>query len=118
MIIALDFDDTYNKSPMLWDTLIENAQDQGHEIILATYRHETLDSDPLIDELIEWGIPCYFTDGKAKRPFLLGLGIKVDVWIDDNPFSITQDSAWTHDSPELHAWREANLLKTARLDVA
>lgn len=112
MLIALDFDETYNKDPVLWDEFISTANALGSKVILATYRHETLDPDPLIDELKKW-IDCYFTDGKAKRPFLEALGIKVDVWIDDNPFSITQDSAWKHDSPELHAWREANILKVS-----
>lgn len=115
MIIALDFDETYNKDSDFWIDFIVLAENFGHKVIMATYRHETLDPDPLIDELIEGDIECYFTDGKAKRPFLKDLGIEVDIWIDDNPFSITQDSAWKHDSPELHAWREANKLK---LEVA
>lgn len=118
MIIALDFDDTYNKDPDTWDIIIDILDKRGHGVLMATYRHEELDYDPLFERLHDKDIRVTFTDGKAKRPFLEALGIKVDVWIDDNPFSITQDSAWTHDSPELHAWREANLLKTARLDVA
>lgn len=111
MIIALDFDETYTLDPDFWDEFICHSEAGGHKVILATYRHETLDADPLLDHLKDWEIECYFTDGKAKRPFLKDLGIEVDVWIDDNPFSITQDSAWKHDSPELHAWREANKLK-------
>jgi hypothetical protein len=118
MIIALDFDDTYNRDPDMWDGVIKCINNHDNSVLLATYGHPVLDYDPLFDRLSDLGVECFFTDGKAKRPFLRDLGIYVDVWIDDNPFSITQDSAWTHDSPELHAWREANSLKTARLDVA
>jgi hypothetical protein len=107
MIVALDFDDTYNLDPEFWSSFIDLAENKGHQVILATYRHETLDWDPLMEDLGK-RIQMFFTDGKAKRPFLKDLGLEVDIWIDDNPFSITQDSAWKHDSPELHAWREAN----------
>lgn len=108
MIIALDFDKTYNIAPSFWDTFISMSKAGGHEVILATYRHEKYDWDPLMDDL---DIPMYFTDGKAKRPFLEELGINVDIWIDDNPYSIIDDSAWAPNSPELHAWRVENQKK-------
>ena len=116
MIIALDFDETYTKDPMLWNYLILGVNHdklKANKIIMATYRHEKLDYDPLFEILRVLGVDCYFTDGKAKKPFLQNLGIEVDIWIDDNPLSIMQDSAWKHDSPELHAWREENKKKTA-----
>lgn len=105
MRIALDFDKTYNIAPDFWDTFINMSQESGHEVILATYRHKEYDWDPLLDDL---DIPMYFTDGKAKKPFLEELGITVDIWIDDNPYSVIDDSAWLPDSPELHAWRVEN----------
>lgn len=107
MRIALDFDKTYNIAPKFWDNFIDISVGNGFEVILATYRHPTEDWDPLMDDL-QKKIPLYFTDGKAKKPFLEALGIEVDVWVDDNPKSITDDSAWAPESPELHAWREAN----------
>lgn len=105
MRLALDFDATYTLQPVFWDEFIELAERAGNEVILATYRHEVHDAHPLIDAL---QIPVYFTDGKAKKPFLEALGVVVDVWIDDRPMTIIEDSAWGQDSPELAAWREAN----------
>ncbi len=105
MRLALDFDATYTLDPCFWDDFIGTAATYGHEVILATYRHEIHDAHPLIDDL---DIPVYFTDGKAKKPFLEALGITVDVWIDDRPMTIIEDSAWGQDSPELAAWRDAN----------
>ena len=111
MIIALDFDKTYNAAPSMWDDIISTMEDYGHKVIIATYRHPVEDYDPLFDDL---DIDKYFTDGKAKKPFLEALGIKVDIWIDDNVHSIIDDSAWSNDSPELHAWRLEN---KARLET-
>ena len=108
MIFALDFDETYNLDPLLFDNLISVFQQYGHQVILATYRHPELDYDPLFLRLEKQGVKLYCTDGKAKKPFLEALGISVAIWIDDNPNSITLDSAWKHDSPELHAWRIKN----------
>lgn len=114
MRIALDFDKTYDKAPKFWDTFIDNCHGNGFEVILATYRHPTEDWDPLMDDL-QKKIPLYFTDGKAKRPFLENLGVTVDIWIDDNPHSIVDDSAWAPNSPELHAWRIANKTRLEEL---
>lgn len=105
MIIALDFDETYNLDPVVFDQIIAVFQQAGHQVILATYRHQTIDYDPLFLRLERQGVKLYCTDGKAKKPFLEALGVNVSIWIDDNPKSILQDSAWKADSPELHAWR-------------
>lgn len=108
MIIALDFDETYNARPDMFDDLIEVLlMYKDTQIILVTYRHSELDYDPLFQHLIDvMGVPVYCTDGKAKKKYMEDLGINVDIWIDDNPRSVLEDSAWKHDSPELHAWRE------------
>ena len=111
MIIALDFDKTYDSDPDTFNYLIDTFQAMRHEVILATYRHPEYDYHPLFADLEDMGVEIYCTDGKAKKPFLEKLGISVDIWIDDNPNSITQDSAWAPDSPELHAWREEQKAK-------
>lgn len=113
MIIAYDFDETYNKYPSFFDDVLDVALSWGHTVILATYRHPVEDYDPLFERLETLGVKIYCTDGKAKKPWLEERGIKVDIWIDDNPKSIIEDSAWKHDSPELHAWREENKKKSA-----
>lgn len=111
MTIALDFDETYNRNPWMWDRVIDTMRNNGQLVVLATYRHPVEDYDPLFDRLKQNNVVVIFTDGKAKKPFLEAIGIKVDVWIDDNPKSILEDSAWGKDSPELRAWREANKVK-------
>ena len=113
LIIALDYDETFTTDPVAWGLVAMLLEKAGHNVILVTYRHEELDAAPLLDAIKQAGIDCYFTDGKAKGKFMEDLGIKVDIWIDDNPKSVLEDSAWKHDSPELHAWREENKKKVA-----
>lgn len=105
MLLALDFDETYTKAPSFWDDFTAMARDQGHEVIMATYRHPVADWHPLMEDI---DMEIYFTDGKAKKPFLAERDVHPDIWIDDRPLTVVEDSAWGQDSPELAAWREAN----------
>lgn len=112
MNVAIDFDGTYNAAPYTFDDVITTFRLAGYNPIIVTYRHEEYDPDPLLNHIAEdHKIPIYYTDGKAKGPFMEALGIKVDIWIEDNPKAVYEDSAWQHDSPELHAWREENKAK-------
>jgi hypothetical protein len=110
MIIALDYDETYTADKDLWDEFISQSVHRGHEVVLATYRHPVHDYNTDFDHLKNMAIKCYFTDGKAKKQFLEDLGVTVNVWIDDRPKTVYEDSAWGVDSPELHAWRKDNEL--------
>ena len=40
VIIALDYDDTYDCDPLFWDQLIAAAARCGHTVIVVTMRHE------------------------------------------------------------------------------
>lgn len=111
MIIAIDFDETYNRAPVCFGDIIDTLWAWSHTVYIVTYRHQILDPDPLLDLLEKDGVKIIYTDGKAKDKFCKDLGITVDIWIEDNPRAVYEDSAWKHDSPELHAWREQNKLK-------
>ena len=80
MIIALDYDKTYTADPAMWSDFIQLAQDYGHEVKIVTmrYPHEIIDSPPLA---------VVYTSRKAK-----GTAFKADIWIDDSPAWIFQDS--------------------------
>jgi hypothetical protein len=109
MIIALDFDQTYTLDPPAWDAFIKEMSFWDATIHIVTVRHEYWDAHPLLDRLEdEFNLKVFFTDGRAKKEFMEGLGIKIDVWIDDRPQTITSNSSWPHESAELRAWREEN----------
>lgn len=90
MKILLDHDGTYSLDPQSWDAFIFWFKFKGHEIYMVTSR---CDNDPLpdYDYLKVAGIPIYYTNYMGKRQFMEDLGIKIDVYIDDNPKYIDED---------------------------
>lgn len=86
MIIAIDYDETYDMDSHFWESFVQMAEVRGHKVICVTCRalppgsadpHERVPS-----------FPVYCTANQQKRPFMEALGIHVDVWIDDFPESI------------------------------
>jgi hypothetical protein len=79
---ALDFDHCYTLHPKYWDNWILQTEAWGNCVFIVTYRQP---SHPLEKK---FDIPVYYTDHVAKREFMAAKGIKIDIWIDDNPASI------------------------------
>ncbi len=80
MIIALDYDKTYTADPDLWEAFVGLAKARGHEVKICTMRRpdEAIQNPP---------VEVIYTSRKAK-----GLAMHADIWIDDNPIWIYQDS--------------------------
>lgn len=90
MLIAIDYDGTYTADPKLWQMFIEKAIASGHQVICATMRYECeVDSMCSILKSLVQVVP---TKRAAKLPFLKAKGIEPDIWIDDNPLWIYNDS--------------------------
>lgn len=87
MIIALDYDETYTRDPVLWNSFIHEAMERGHTVYCVTLR-----SDRQMDEVNgtvgyiighDHCIPC---NGNGKRDTMWHKhDLIVDVWIDDSP---------------------------------
>ena len=104
MQIALDYDHTYTADPRFWDLFIKSAQRAGHDVRIVTVRNPSFDMTPRLDRL-RHEVPIIWTSGVAKRWHCLhfGEGFVPDIWIDDKPESILQNSTT---SPEaLAEWR-------------
>ena len=86
MKIALDYDDTYTRDPLLWNWIVTEARLRGHDVYCVTAR-----SDRQIDEVEQTlGLvlaPDHIiaTGHQPKRRFTQDMGIMIDVWIDDSP---------------------------------
>lgn len=108
MRIALDYDATYTLDPPFWDVIIFLSKTFGHEICLLTFRDDRFDwTDDMTHLEKEMGIPVYCTRGIAKKFWAEHFGPgKIDVWFDDNPHSIIQNSSFAPDA--LAKWRETN----------
>lgn len=105
--IALDYDGTFSADPAFWVDFIENARKAGHEVRIVTFRSEEHDWCDHFDELSSWmGVTIHCTDGKAKKYFCSTIGWIPDIWIDDKPETVYDDSAMAEGSPELLAWRK------------
>jgi hypothetical protein len=89
MNIGLDFHDTYTKDPIFWDQVIFLAQRYDHEVYVVTAAAEGEDED-----VYDVPVPLeqiFFTARNAKHQFMKAEGIKIDVWIDNEPEFIKED---------------------------
>lgn len=90
MNIGLDYDDTYSADPELWDAFIDRSIARKHAVYLVTCRRDTPENR---EDVYVSGIAVHrhiFTGLAAKKWFCEELGIKIDVWIDNNPESIVR----------------------------
>lgn len=101
MKIALDYDDTYTLNRALWLDFINLLKlYPDTDIRIVTIRHPQLDK--ITDGLLD--IPIIYTSGMAKKWYLINHGDwSPDVWIEDRPELILENSA--KDREWLKHWR-------------
>lgn len=93
MLIALDFDGTYTADPEMWDAFIKNAQERGHEVIVATMRYKETESDYVEMCVGNKVNAIVYTNRKAKKSAVRKqTGKDPDIWIDDNPEWLFEDA--------------------------
>lgn len=90
MNIGLDYDDTYTRDPLMWDKVCTYMRNRGHKIYLVTWRFES-EAQELFKHFASILDGVYPTGRKAKEKFMYDQGIRIDVWIDDNPGSVLND---------------------------
>lgn len=104
MKIALDYDGTYSADPGFWAVVIGVARHRGHDIRVVTARDDLVDrTAPLAD--LEALVPVIYTRGIAKRWYCTHFtpDFVPDVWIDDRPEAIIENSRSTPEA--LAEWR-------------
>lgn len=105
MKIALDYDLTFTLDSSFWEDFIWMAQGAGHEVRIVTARSPKYDN---IDSVIQDLCPVIYCDGVAKRFHCEwfaenGDGWMPDIWIDDKPQSVDNNSTATREV--LAKWR-------------
>jgi len=89
MNIGLDFDDTYTRDPGMWDIIIPQMQARGHTVYCVTGRTPEEGRNVLVTlGKVVGEDHCYFTSRQSKKNYMYANGIRIDVWIDDNPVLI------------------------------
>lgn len=102
MKIALDYDNTYTAAPEMWTRVVETMHAFGHTVYVVTARDERYDNTTGLIELAT-RLPVIYCRGVAKRWFCHHFGPDIDIWIDDKPESILENSATHRDA--LAEWR-------------
>jgi hypothetical protein len=88
MLIAIDFDDTLTEDPELFRVFISLAKKHGHSVVCVTARRDTAENREWIDSWMkDHGIDIYvhYTSLGSKVDHMERIGLKVDIWIDDDP---------------------------------
>lgn len=92
MKIALDYDQTYTAAPLLWDTFVADAKEQGHEIKFVTARFANAEdygnpkwrtNDDIEADAEYLEIDIIYCNHKPKQEVY-----NADIWIDDRPATI------------------------------
>lgn len=105
MKIGLDYDNTYDRAPALWDGFIALAKADGHDIRCVTHRHDLYDRTAPIIKL-EKLVEVIYTRGVAKLFFLEHVyegDFVPEAVIDDKPGSWLENSSTTPE--DLAEWR-------------
>jgi predicted glycosyltransferase involved in capsule biosynthesis len=86
MKIALDWDGTYTRNPMFWDTFIQLCLRNMVDVRVVTMR---LDRNRIEAPIT---IPVIYTNMTSKREYCDKIGWFPDIWIDDSPeFIVRRD---------------------------
>lgn len=101
MNIGLDYDGTITADPNGWMEFIRLFQSRGHNVYIVTMRSPNTPIDPAFANAVHGEV--YYTDMKAKRPFMENQGIFINVWIDDGPQFVVGDmeDIPVHSNPHL-----------------
>ena len=97
-MIALDYDGTYTADPEMWLAFVILARQRGHNVLLVTMRYPN-EGNSICEQLKLAVNGIIFTSRKAKVPYMEALCVKVDMWIDDQPRWLLNDSAFVNQTP-------------------
>jgi len=87
MKLALDYDETYTRDPLMWNWFCQQALDRGHEVWCVSARDQKDMDEPMMTVGRVIGADkCVGTGMKPKRTFMWKeKDVYIDVWIDDSP---------------------------------
>jgi hypothetical protein len=83
--LSIDYDETYTRDPAAWNEFIDLMQSNGHNVYCVTLRHDKTEGKPVREALAKRVDGLFFTNRQAKKDFMAERGIRIDVWVDDNP---------------------------------
>lgn len=91
MNIGVDYDKTITLDPVIFGKLCTLFMENGDNIYIVSSRFPNELTDDIRKFSAQYCPYLICTERKAKDPYMKSLGIKIDVWIDDNPAGIYRD---------------------------
>ena len=91
LTFAIDFDGTFTACPELWKSFIANVISLGHRVIIVTARQSTPENRSDVGDFLDqndFKLRVFYTSHSSKIWFMQRQGIKVDIWIDDDPTTL------------------------------
>lgn len=89
MLISLDFDETFTRTPFFWRDFYRMCNSNNVDLICVTYRPECdIEFVRTMLDIHDVDIPIFCTGGSAKQEFMEKKNINVDIWVDDDPSTI------------------------------
>lgn len=101
--IGLDYDGTVTSDYDAFVQLVNLFRSRGHSVYLVTMRYGSeCQRDPLFMNLSRLTNGHLATGRMAKKKFCEDQGLRIDIWIDDNPIAVEKDAKeiWGQASPE------------------
>ncbi len=90
---AVDFDNTMTLDGEMFRQWIEIGRELGHSFFCVTARRDTPENREEIENwLVQYGIEMnvFYTSLGSKIDYMAKRGIKIDVWMDDDPVSLVK----------------------------
>jgi hypothetical protein len=89
VLIAIDFDDTLTADAELWLDFVRKANTRGHYVVCVTARRDTAENREWIHSWMKdnriVNLYTHYTGLGSKVDYMERIGVKVDIWIDDDP---------------------------------
>jgi hypothetical protein len=94
LTISIDFDRTFSADPELWGQFAREAVSQGNVVVMITRREDTPEDRAKIEETLgeyfdAFSMIVLAGGSRQKEEAASEAGIKVDIWIDDSPQTIS-----------------------------
>ena len=84
LVIAIDYDGTWDRAPDLWSQFVAKALAANHVVIVVTGRLDGPNSGKEVREAVG-DLPIVFAGPRPKKAVAEEKGYTVDIWIDDSP---------------------------------
>lgn len=99
--IGLDWDDTVTREPEGFYNFVKSMRDLGHKVYIVTMRYPS-ECMNIPRQWINAVDGVYPTSRGSKLKHMTEAGIKIDIWIDDNPIAVYKTAAeiWGCSTPE------------------